>query len=271
MSSLEDRLKLLEPAPASDALRARIAHPTRSRSRVFRYVPLAAAAAGLIAVFIFAVTEAPHGRTTSTTQAEADLKKIEETLMAAKTLQVEIQREAHLKAIPPVRETNVETKILLSLKEGNRMKARLWEKPLGTPNPPPSEFLHVSDGKRKKVIILVKEISKTVVPEADTPPDLNRRFVMALARESAATPGNLMAMDLTHDVSDVRQEPSEEGFAVVSYKVGPFDAKLRYDRKTFLPVQRTLTNEKIGSFVESYRFEVNVRIDDAEFTLPPEK
>src|SRR5512140_1552137 len=124
MSSLEDRLKLLEPAPASDALRARVAPPARPRHRV-RYIPLAAAAAALVAVFIFAVTEAPHGRTTSTTQAEADFKKIEETLMAAKTLQVEIHREAHLKATPRVRETNVETKISLSLKEGNRMKARL--------------------------------------------------------------------------------------------------------------------------------------------------
>ena len=64
MSSLEDRLKLLEPAPASDALRARLAHPTRTRSRAVRYIPLVAAAAAMIAVFIFAVTEAPHGRTT---------------------------------------------------------------------------------------------------------------------------------------------------------------------------------------------------------------
>jgi len=270
MSSLEDRLKLLEPAPASEALRARLLHPARPRNRV-RYVPLAAAAAALVAVFIFAVTEAPHGRTTSTSQAEADLKKIEETLMAAKTLKVEIRREAHINAIPPVHATNVETKISLFLKEGNRMKARLWEKPLGTAEPPHAEFLHLSDGTRKKIIIVAKEVTKTIVPEAVTPPDLNRRFLLALARESAATPGNLMAVDLTNEVSDVRQEPAEEGFEVLSYKVGHYDAKLRYDRKTSLPVRRTLTNEKIGAFVESYRFEVNVPIDDTEFSLPPEK
>jgi len=270
MSSLEDRLKLLEPAPASDALRARLTHPARPRNRV-RYIPLAAAAAALVAVFIFAVTEAPRGRTTSTSQAEADLKKIEETLMAAKTLKVEIRREAHINAIPPVRATNVETKISLFLKEGNRMKARLWEKPLGTAEPPHAEFLHLSDGTRKKIIIVAKEVTKTIVPEADTPSDLNRRFLLALARESAATPGNLMAFALNYDVSDVRREASEEGFSVLSYTVGPFDARLRYDPKTYLPVQRSLTNKEVGSFVESYRFEVNVPIDDTEFSLPPEK
>jgi hypothetical protein len=122
-----------------------------------------------------------------------------------------------------------------------------------------------------KIVFVAKEVSKSARPEHDTPPNLNRRFLMALARESAATPGNLMALDLKNDVSDVRQEPAEEGFAVLSYKVGPFDVKLRYDRKTFLPVQRTLTNKQLGWFVENYRFEVNVPIDDAEFTLPPEK
>src|SRR5437016_2413405 len=93
MTRFEARLKLLSPAPASDALRARIAHPGRSR---FRLVPMAAAAAGLIAALAFVVVKGPVGTGTRPNEAEREFRRIEKTLLEAETLRVIFRRSAEL-------------------------------------------------------------------------------------------------------------------------------------------------------------------------------
>ena len=117
---------------------------------------------------------------------------------------------------------------------------------------------------------------KNVQPERNTPPDLRERFILALARTSVATPGNLMAIPLEDQrkastVSDFSSGPEEHGFPTMTYRVGPFEAKLLYDPKSHLPVQRTLKNPELGTFVENYRCEPEVPIDDEVFALPAEK
>src|SRR5262245_42187130 len=118
MIRFEDKLKLLAPAPASDALRARIAAP--GRSRLLRIVPMAAAAAGLFAALGFAILKGPTGTTAARNDAEEEFRKIERTLLEAKSLRVSFRRSAELVDLKGGVE-KVENAGVLLLKEGSRM------------------------------------------------------------------------------------------------------------------------------------------------------
>ena len=106
---------------------------------------------------------------------------------------------------------------------------------------------------------------------------LQRRFVLSLARESVAVPGNLFALtDEDHEsmlaLSDVQAAADDGGLKTLTYKVGYFNARLWYDPKTSLPVKRVRESKVLGSVTEVYEeITLNPDIPDEEFKLPEEK
>ena len=277
MNRFEDRLRLLTPAPASEGLRSRIAHPARRRPAWSRIVPMASAAAALLAVVAWVVVSAPPRSIPSQDSAEAALRKIEETLAKAKTLHVKIRRDAVLAQTPQVPAEKVRTNLTILMKEGNRLLVDLKEiRQADKAGSPTAHFLIMSDGKRMKRMVLTEKQAKDIGGVSDTPATLNARFALALARASASTPVNLVMIELEDlrkslAVSELQRGPDEEGFATLTYRVGPYGVKLLYDPKSFLPVQRTLTNEALGTFKENYAFWIDDPLDDQTFILRPEK
>ena len=271
MSRFEDRLKLLAPAPASDALRAKIAHPAlRSRSwkRIF---PFAAAAAGLIAALSFTILKAPTGTPARRNEAEQEFRRIEETLRAA-SLRVTYKRIADL-AIPPSR--RIEDNGVLMLKQGSRLNLTSTETiAVGTPKATTATFVYLCDGTTGMTRVKSPGGMQTVKNVAVHPKDLNQKFSLALARDSIAVASTILVLGLDQlerhlEVTDVAFGTDDEGRRILTYRMKGLDVKLWYDPQKHLPLKRVSHSPDAGTFTETYEgWEVNPDLPEELFRLP---
>jgi len=271
MSRFEDRLKLLSPAPASEALRAKIAHPA-IRSRIWkRTVPIAAAAAGLIAALTFTILKTPTGTPARRDEAEQELRRIEKTLGAA-TLRVSYKRVADLVAPSAQR---VEDDGILLLKEGSRLNLTNTETfGVGTPRAMTVTFVYLCDGKTGMTRVKSPQGMKTVQNIAVHPKDLNRKISLILARDCVALAPTILPLDLGQlerllEATDVAFGTDEEGRRILTYRVKGFDVKLWVDPEKHLPLKRELRNKDAGTFTETYEgWELNPDLAEELFRLP---
>jgi len=272
MSRFEDRLTLLTPAPASETLRTRLAQAAPRRRTWTRTVPMAAAAAGLIAAICFTLLKAPPGQPARPNEAEKEFRRIEETLRGASALRVSYKRVAEL-LLP--RPQKVEDEGLLLLKKGSRLNFTTTETfGVGKPNPTAVTFIYLCDGAAGVTRVKSPQGVKSVQNVAVHPKDLNEKFVLSLARDSIAVASTMLHLDLAQlqghlEVSELASRTDETGGRFLSYKVKGFDAKLWFDPVRMLPLKRVLTHPEMGTFTETYEgWELNPDLSEDLFRLP---
>lgn len=273
MTQFEDRLKLLRPAPASEGLRNRLAVPsTAGRRDAFRLVPFAVAAAGLLAVVVYTVIAGPARRETP----EGAFRRIEETLLKAKSLRVRFHREASLKDAQGVAEKVVSSGTMLLTKE-NRLQFVLKERRRADQaNPVEFEFLYVCDGSRVRTWVKTKDGLKAA-PGEHRPDRLERKIVLELTRNSIATPPSFLSLDAEElagqwPVSGFQAGEDDGGARTMTHRSGPFHVRLWYDPGTHTPMKRVLTLPQIGTITETYEeCTLDPEIPDSAFAFPADK
>lgn len=267
MSRFEERLKLLTPAPASDALRERLARPALRRRIWTRTVPMAAAAAGLIAAVTFALVQAPTGTPSARNDAEKELRRIEETLRGAPSLRVSTTRVAEPRSPKPQK---VRSQTVLMLKKGSRLNLTTTE----TSAAGEVTFVYLCDGNAGAHQVKSPQGLKNPQALAVRPDDLNEKIVLALARDTVAVASTLLRLDLDKlrghlEATDVVFRTDDEGRKILAYRMKGFDVKLWYDPIRFLPLRRVLTREEAGTFTETYEgWELGAELADDLFRLP---
>jgi hypothetical protein len=274
MTRFEDRLKLLAPAPASDALRARIAYPGRRRPGWV--VPMSAAAAGLLAALAFAILKGPTGTPAARNEAEREFRRIERALLEAKSLRVRFQRSAELQD-PNVGVEKVQTAGVLLLKEGSRMALTLREaRGAEQPKTWAVEWRYTCDGSQSQAKLLVNQGKQSLKNMPIPPKDLNAKLALSLARESLAVPTSIFATALDDlqkrlDVSEFSKAVDASGQSVLRYRVGVYEASLVYDPRTLVPLKRVLTCKGVGTFTEIYdECSLDVPLPDEQFRILPD-
>lgn len=268
MSVFEERLQLLVPAPASDGLRARLARPHSRRRAWTRVVPMAAAAAGLIAAVFFALLKGPSGTPAGRHEAEKEFRAMEETLRKASALRVTYTRQAELKFKGTLE--NVQGSGILLLKEGDRLHLTMTET-RGGAAPITSHFY--CDGKEGGNLLKTPQGMKSLQTLAVRPTDLHAKVALSLARQSVAVPSTFLTLSLddlrSHlEVSAFAYETDPKHGRFIAYKVGSLEAKVWIDPSKGVPVRRVLHHKDMGTITETYDWDLAPELADDLFRAP---
>jgi hypothetical protein len=259
MNTLEDRLRRLEVLPASPDLRRRLAALSPSGGRrpgVLRLLPLSAAAAAFLIILVTTLLhQSPVSLPAQETPEEA-FRKIEEVLTRSNTLEVKFQREATF-LLPGGKEQKVETKGWLYVRGDNRLLVDYTESFPADPKAPAAHFVIISNGTRLQNWLVHPGGLKSTLPEREAPGDLYLRFALSFARQSIATPGNLLAIPMDDlkkslEVTQIQAGPDDGKDKTLLYQVGPWTVKIWYVPTLHLVRKRTLESKQLGSWTETY-------------------
>jgi hypothetical protein len=280
MNTLEDRLRRLDILPASPNLRRRLAALSPSggkRPGVLRLIPLSAAAAAFFIILVMTLLHQSPISLPAQETPEETFRKIEETATRSNTLQVVFKREATL-LLPEGKEQKVETKGSLYVRGDNRLLVDYTESFPADPKLPAVQWAIISNGTRLQNWLVHPGGLKSTVPERDVPKDLYLRFALGYARQSIATPGNLVAIPMDDlkkgmlEVTQIQAGPDDGKAKTLLYQVGPWKAKIWYSPKVYLIEKRTLENKQLGSWTETYsEVTTGAQITDDHFQLRTEK
>ena len=207
--------------------------------------------------------------------AEETLSKIEQSLLAAKTLSVEFRSAVRIQFDDHEEKTLLSGRFLS--KEGNRTRMELKLVKQGGE----SNTLHVSDG--------TKVADSRAEERVETPKDYTRNFIVAALSRTGITEAYLTTFSASkpedYDVrkkfalSKVRVDADDGELKSLSYTMafGEHEKTVRlwYHPTSFRPVKRTLINKLPNATLtttESYEnYAVDAAIPDERFALPAEK
>jgi outer membrane lipoprotein-sorting protein len=215
--------------------------------------------------------------------AKETWKKVEDTVLAAKTVRIKFQWEPQMKE-GALKGKDAYASGVLLVKQGNLFSLRAELKS----EQRDLEVEILSDGSS-----LYRKLDLLNTRRDPVPPNLGRGFLVSSVRASIMMSVSFSQLGrpkvgtedlekyLAHpvEVSDVQDGADDKGAKTLEYKIRvrpgqTASIRVWYDPKTFLPQKRSIRREDqdAGTITETFEeFVLNADIPDEKFKLPEEK